>query len=171
MWTSTAAFTFCFAVWTVFSAVGISTKDELGPSEAQFGLLIGTPIVACSLSRLPLGIRAGRLGGRKVFAGVMVVAALACLLGSFADSCGELLIAALGIAVAGGAFPTGMAYLCDLCSREQSGPALGTFGARNAGAGLAMLLARTTCALVRALRSAAARISTGPIRSEAGVAA
>jgi hypothetical protein len=41
---STLAFTACFAVWTIFAIIGIRIKAELGLNEAQFGLLIGTPI-------------------------------------------------------------------------------------------------------------------------------
>jgi len=40
---STAAFTVCFAVWTIFSIIGIRVRQELGLTETQFGLLVGTP--------------------------------------------------------------------------------------------------------------------------------
>ena len=36
---STVAFTVCFAVWTIFSIIGVRIKDDLGLSETQFGLL------------------------------------------------------------------------------------------------------------------------------------
>ena len=44
LWMSTVAFTVCFAVWTIFSIIGVRIKDELGLSETEFGLLVGTPI-------------------------------------------------------------------------------------------------------------------------------
>src|SRR5690606_41397938 len=78
LWVSTAAFTACFAVWTVFSIIGIAIKDEFGLSETELGLLVGTPILTGSIARLFLGMWADRHGGRSVFAGVMVVAAIAC---------------------------------------------------------------------------------------------
>ena len=37
LWMSTLAFTVCFAVWTIFSIIGIRIKDELGLSETEFG--------------------------------------------------------------------------------------------------------------------------------------
>lgn len=43
LWFSTIAFTVCFAVWTIFSIIGIQIKNELGLNETQFGLLVGTP--------------------------------------------------------------------------------------------------------------------------------
>ena len=53
---STFAFTACFAVWTVFSIIGVKIKQDLGLSEAQFGLLAGTPILTGSLIRVPLDV-------------------------------------------------------------------------------------------------------------------
>lgn len=56
LWLSTIAFTACFAVWTIFSIIGIQIKLDLGLTETQFGLLVGTPILTGSLIRLILGI-------------------------------------------------------------------------------------------------------------------
>ena len=39
---STVAFTVCFAVWTIFSIIGIRIREELGLNETQFGLLVGS---------------------------------------------------------------------------------------------------------------------------------
>ena len=49
LWLSTIAFTVCFAVWTIFSIIGIQIKQELGLNDTQFGLLVGTPILSGSL--------------------------------------------------------------------------------------------------------------------------
>jgi MFS transporter, NNP family, nitrate/nitrite transporter len=141
LWVSTAAFTACFAVWTIFSIIGIAIKDELGLSETEFGLLVGTPILTGSLSRLLLGMWADRYGGRRVFAGIMVVASVACFLGSYADTYLELLVAALGIGIAGGSFPAGVAYVSKFYPSERQGFALGTFGAGNVGSAVTKLAA------------------------------
>ena len=45
LWSSTVAFTVCFAVWTIFSIIGLGVKDELGLSETEFGLLVGSGIL------------------------------------------------------------------------------------------------------------------------------
>lgn len=42
---STVAFTVCFAVWTIFSIIGVQIKKDLGLSDTEFGLLVGTPIL------------------------------------------------------------------------------------------------------------------------------
>ena len=63
---STVAFTVCFAVWTIFSIIGVQIKQDLGLSDTQFGLLVGTPILTGSLSRIFLGIWTDQYGGRIV---------------------------------------------------------------------------------------------------------
>ena len=66
LWVSTSAFAMCFAMWTIFSIIGIKIKSQLGLSDSQFGLLVATPILTGSLSRLFLGIWADQYGGRIV---------------------------------------------------------------------------------------------------------
>ncbi|TCJ39140.1 MFS transporter [Frankia sp. BMG5.11] len=133
LWTSTAAFTACFAVWTIFSIIGLQIKDELGLSETQFGLLIGTPILTGSLSRVLLGVWADQIGGRRVFAAVMVLAGIATFLTSYADSYETLLLAALGVGLAGGTFSVGVTYVSKFYPPQRQGTALGIFGAGNVG--------------------------------------
>jgi hypothetical protein len=76
LWLSTVAFTVCFAVWTIFSIIGVQIKKDLGLNETQFGLLIGTPILTGSLIRLMLGIWTDQYGGRIVYTAVMLSAAV-----------------------------------------------------------------------------------------------
>ena len=77
MWLSTVAFTTCFAVWTIFSIIGIQIKQQLALNDTQFGLLIATPILTGSLIRLFLGIWADQYGGRRVLTLVMLCGAAA----------------------------------------------------------------------------------------------
>ena len=65
LWLSTIAFTACFAVWTIFSIIGVQIKENLGLSETQFGLLVGTPILTGSLIRLVLGVWTEQFGGHQ----------------------------------------------------------------------------------------------------------
>lgn len=141
LWTSTAAFTVCFAVWTIFSIIGLAIKDQLGLSETEFGLLIGTPILTGSLTRVVLGIWADQIGGRRVFAGVMVLAAIATFLTSYADTYIELLIAALGVGIAGGSFSVGVTYVSKFYPASRQGTALGIFGAGNVGSAVTKFVA------------------------------
>src|SRR5262249_19424074 len=86
LWMSTIAFTACFAVWTIFSIIGVRLKDELGLNDTEFGLLIGTPILTGSLVRIFLGIWTDRFGGRLVFTLTMLAASVATVLLAFAHT-------------------------------------------------------------------------------------
>ncbi len=134
LWISTVAFTLCFAVWTIFAIIGIRIKQELGLNEAEFGLLVGTPVLTGSLVRIVLGIWTGRYGGRLVYTLTMLAAALATFLLSYAHTYTQMLIAGLGVGLAGGAFAVGVAYVSPFFPAEKQGTALGIFGAGNVGA-------------------------------------
>jgi MFS transporter, NNP family, nitrate/nitrite transporter len=138
---STVAFTVCFAVWTIFSIVGVRIKDDLGLTETQFGLLIGTPILTGSLVRMLLGIWTDRYGGRLVYTATMLAAAVATFLLSYAQTYAQVLVAALGLGMAGGSFAVGVAYVSRFFPAERQGTALGIFGVGNVGAAVTKFLA------------------------------
>ncbi len=141
LWLSTVSFTVCFAVWTIFSIIGIQIKKDLGLNDTQFGLLVGTPILTGSLSRLLLGIWTDQYGGRIVYTAVMVAAAVATTLLTQADSYPTFLIAALGVGIAGGSFAVGVAYVSRWYPKGKQGTALGIFGVGNVGAAVTKFLA------------------------------
>jgi len=134
LWLSTIAFTVCFAVWTIFAIIGIQIKADLGLSDTQFGLLVGTPILTGSLIRLILGIWSDQYGGRLVYTLTMLSAALMTALLTFAYDYPTFLLAALGVGIAGGSFSVGVAYVAKWFPKEKQGTALGIFGAGNVGA-------------------------------------
>ncbi|MBV6650825.1 MAG: MFS transporter, partial [Hoeflea sp.] len=138
---STVAFTACFAVWTIFSIIGIEIKAELGLSEFQFGLLVATPILTGSLTRLILGVWTEKYGGRLVFTAQMLLTAAATWMLTWANSYNVYLIAALGIGLAGGSFIIGVAYVSRWYDAGRQGTALGIFGAGNVGAAVTKFVA------------------------------
>ena len=131
---STLAFTVCFAVWTVFSIIGIKIKAELGLNDTQFGILVATPILTGSLSRIFLGVWADHYGGRLVLTIQMLATALATFLLTTVSSYPMFLIAALGVGLAGGSFAVGIQYVSTWYPKERQGTALGIFGVGNVGA-------------------------------------
>ena len=141
LWMSTLAFTVCFAIWTIFAIIGVRIKQELGLTEAQFGLLIGTPILTGSLIRIVLGIWTTRYGGRLVYTLTMLAAAAATFLLSYATTYTEMLIAGLGVGLAGGSFAVGVAYVSPFFPAAKQGTALGIFGAGNVGAAVTKFIA------------------------------
>ncbi|SDE11191.1 MFS transporter [Kordiimonas lacus] len=133
---STLAFTVCFAVWTIFSIIGIKIKAQLGLTDTQFGILVATPVLTGSLSRLFLGIWTDQYGGRIVYTIQMLATAVAAYLLTMVTTYEMFLVAALGVGLAGGSFAVGVAYVSRWYPKDQQGTALGIFGMGNVGAAI-----------------------------------
>ncbi|HRO62547.1 MFS transporter [Thermomonas sp.] len=134
LWLSTFAFGVCFAIWVVFSIIGMKLKEELGLSDTQFGLLVATPVLTGSISRPILGIWSEMIGGRRVFALAMLVVAGFAYALPHASSYPMMLALGLGLGLAGGTFSIGVVYVSAWFPREKQGTALGLFGMGNVGA-------------------------------------
>lgn len=133
---STLAFTLCFAVWTVFSIIGIKLKQDFGLTDTQLGLLMATPVLTGSVSRLFLGIWTDRFGGRRIFSILMLATAVCVYLLTMATNYYMLLAGALGVGLAGGSFIVGVTYTSAWFEPGKQGTALGIFGAGNVGAAI-----------------------------------
>ncbi len=132
----TLAFAVCFAVWVIFSIIGVQLQAELGFSQTAFGLLVATPILTGSLTRLALGIWSEMFGGRRVLAILMLVVAACAYAVPYARTYPMLLLVGLGVGLAGGAFSVGVVYVSSWFPKERQGSALGLFGMGNSGAAL-----------------------------------
>ena len=138
---STLAFTVCFAVWVMFSIIGIPIKTTLGLNETQFGLLAATPILTGSLIRLPLGMLTDKVGGRIVFFILMLSTVIPIYLISLATAYWHFLVLGLFVGVAGGSFSVGISYVARWFPKKRQGFAMGIFGAGNAGAAVTKFVA------------------------------
>lgn len=138
---STLAFTICFAVWVMFSIIGIPIKELLKLSETQFGLLAAIPILTGSLVRLPLGMLTDKYGGRIVFFLLMLACVAPLYFIGSATKYWHFLVLGLFVGLAGGSFSVGISYCARWFTRERQGFAMGIFGAGNAGAALTKFVA------------------------------
>jgi NNP family nitrate/nitrite transporter-like MFS transporter len=138
---NTMAFTVNFAIWTMFSIIGIRIKAQLGLNETEFGLLVATPILTGSLVRLPLGVLTDRYGGRIVYFIQMLLVAIPTYGLAFATQYWQYLAIGLFVGLAGGSFAVGIAYTSAWFPKEKQGMAMGIFGAGNAGAAVTNLVA------------------------------
>jgi len=138
---NTLAFTVNFAIWTMFSIIGIRIKAQLGLSDTEFGLLVATPILTGSLVRLPLGVLTDRYGGRIVYFIQMLLVAIPTYGLAFATQYWQYLTIGLFVGLAGGSFAVGIAYTSAWFPKEKQGTAMGIFGAGNAGAAVTNLVA------------------------------
>jgi len=138
---NTLAFACNFAVWTMFSIIGIKIKQELNLTDTQFGVLVATPILTGSLTRLPLGLMTDRFGGRIVFFIQMILVAIPTYGLAYATEYWQYLIIGLFVGLAGGSFAIGIAYTSAWFDDKRQGTAMGIFGAGNAGAAITNLVA------------------------------
>lgn len=139
---NTIAFTACFAVWVMFSIIGIPIKELLALNETQFGLLAAITILTGSVFRLPVGILTDRFGGRIVYSVLMLSTVIPLwLIGSVTTTYWHLLILGLFVGIAGASFSVGIAYTAKWFDKEHQGFAMGIFGAGNAGAALTTFVA------------------------------
>jgi len=114
---STVAFTVCFAVWVMFSIIGIPIKAALNLNETQFGLLAATPILTGSLIWLPLGMLTDKVGGRIVYFVLMLSTVVPIYLVREATEFWQYLILGLFVGITGGSFSVGIAYVARWFSR------------------------------------------------------
>jgi NNP family nitrate/nitrite transporter-like MFS transporter len=147
---ATVLFAVCFAVWVMFSIIGLKMRKELGLSDGQFALLAAIPVLTGALLRIPVGIIADRIGGRATMMTLMLIVAIPVYLVSKVNSYGMALVLALFVGLAGTSFAAGVAWVSAWYPAERKGFALGMFGMGNIGAALTALVAPTLLTLVPA---------------------
>lgn len=131
---TTLAWTVCFAVWTIFSIIGVQIQTDLGLSETEFGLLIATPVLTGAVARLFLGIAAERFGPRWVSILTMLASAASAWMLSWASGYVGFLVAALGVGLSGAVFITGISFVARWYPKNRQGLAFGLFGVGQIGA-------------------------------------
>lgn len=131
---STVAFTLMFAVWLMFGILGIPIQAELGITDEQLAWISAVAVLNGSLWRLPMGVLADRIGGRKVTLFLLFATAIPAYLVSLAHSYGWLLVLAFLVGFSGNLFSVGTTWNAAWFGKERQGLALGVFGAGNVGA-------------------------------------
>ena len=138
---STVAFTVNFAIWTMFSVIGIDIRQELGLNASQFGLMIATPVLTGSLCRLPMVFLADYFGGRIIFFIQMLMVAASTYGLSYANLYWHYLVTGLFIGLAGGSFAIGIAYSSSWFAKDRQNYVVGFFGLGNIGAAISNIAA------------------------------
>ncbi|WP_353082947.1 MFS transporter, partial [Tessaracoccus lapidicaptus] len=131
---STTAFTLMFAVWLMFGILGVPIQKELGLTDVELSWISALAVLNGSMWRLPAGIIADRIGGRRVTLFLLFATAIPAFLVSKADSYPLLLALAFLVGFAGNLFSVGTTWNAAWYSRKRQGLALGVFGAGNVGA-------------------------------------
>ncbi len=140
---STLAFTLCFAVWMLNGVLVTWLIDNrvFAWTSGEMGLLIGVPVLTGSVLRLVSGLLTDKFGGRPVFTGLLLLAAVPTYLLSLTSGFYSFLLCSACFGVAGSGFAVGIAFTSVWYPREWQGTVLGIFGAGNAGSAITTLAA------------------------------
>jgi MFS transporter, NNP family, nitrate/nitrite transporter len=135
---STTAFAASFAVWGLIGALAPTFTQAYKLSATSKSLLIAVPVLLGSIGRLPAGMLADRFGGRRVFAALLIIAALPAVAIGLSNSYAQLLSLAFFLGLAGTTFPVGIGFTSKWFAAERQGTALGVYGMGNIGQSLAV---------------------------------
>lgn len=137
---ATGLLTINFWAWSLVSPLATAYKHELGLSPMDVSLLVAAPVLVGSLGRIPLGLLVDRFGGRKMISLVCVLAGVAVIGLAAASSYNALLMAGIGLGVAGASFAAGVPFVNSWFPKQQRGLALGIYAIGNAGTALSGLV-------------------------------
>lgn len=148
---STLGFTLMFAVWLMFGVLGIPIRQEFGLTDVQLAWITAVAVLNGALWRLPAGIIADRIGGRRVFIAMLALTAIPAYLVAHATSYGTLLLYAFLVGFAGNSFSVGIAWVSAWWPYNRQGFALGVFGAGNVGASVTKFIGPLLIAVIPAV--------------------
>lgn len=147
---ATCVFAVFFAVWVMFSIIGIPMREELAMTRFQFAILVAIPVLTGALLRVPVGILADKIGGRSTMVGLLLVTAIPVFLVSKVNSYPMAVVLALGVGIAGSSFAAGVAWVSAWYPPAHKAFALGIFGMGNIGGAITQMLAPTLVTVVAA---------------------
>ncbi|WP_420175880.1 MFS transporter [Luteococcus sp. OSA5] len=140
-----------FWAWMSIAPMQKTYAQSMGLSESQIAMMLATPVIVGSLGRIVVGALTDRLGGRKMFAAILLLSAPAVVLVSIAGQTKNypLLIASgFYLGIAGTIFAVGIPFSSAWYVAERRGFANGVFGMGMIGTAVAAFV---TPRLVKAL--------------------
>ncbi|MEV0387644.1 MFS transporter [Nonomuraea sp. NPDC050643] len=133
---ATAAFAVTFWAWNLIGPLSGSYSRLLRLSPTQTSLLVAIPVLVGSLGRIPVGMLADRLGGRRMFAIICFVSIVPVLFVGWSDSYGWLLFWGFLLGIPGTSFAIGIPFVNAWYEPARRGFATGVFGAGMGGTAL-----------------------------------
>lgn len=133
---ATAAFALTFWAWNLIGPLSGSYSRQLHLSATQTSLLVAIPVLVGALGRIPVGMLADRLGGRRMFAAVCFVSIVPVLFVGWSDAYGWLLFWGFLLGVPGTSFAVGIPFVNAWYEPARRGFATGVFGAGMGGTAL-----------------------------------
>lgn len=134
---STLSMIMAFSVWSILSPVAGRIQEMYGLSGIEKSILVAIPVLLGSVMRIPIGILADRLGGRRVYVYTLLFLTIPLIGASFTSSYVGLLVCAFFIGMAGTTFAVSIAYVSRCYPPEKQGLILGIAGIGNLGSAVA----------------------------------
>ncbi|MFI6926645.1 nitrate/nitrite transporter [Nonomuraea spiralis] len=133
---ATAAFAVTFWAWNLIGPLSGGYSRQLHLSPTQTSLLVAIPVLVGSLGRIPVGMLADRLGGRRMFAVICFVSIVPVLFVGWSESYGWLLFWGFLLGIPGTSFAVGIPFVNAWYEPARRGFATGVFGAGMGGTAL-----------------------------------
>ncbi|MEU8245379.1 MFS transporter [Nonomuraea sp. NPDC048916] len=133
---ATLAFALTFWAWNLIGPLASSYTRHLRLAPTQTSLLVAIPVLVGSLGRIPVGVLADRLGGRRMFAIICFVSILPVLFVGWSGSYGWLLFWGFLLGIPGTSFAVGIPFVNAWYEPARRGFATGVFGAGMGGTAL-----------------------------------
>jgi MFS transporter, NNP family, nitrate/nitrite transporter len=134
----------CFYVWSLFGPLGPKIQHDLQLTDVQLSWVVAIPVVLGSVVRIPMGILTDRLGGRVMFAGLMLYTAMpAGLIAVFHSGFWVLIVLGLLLGITGSSFAIGVPFVSRWTPPQRQGAALGIYGMGMGGTVASALTAPT----------------------------
>lgn len=132
------AFAISFAIWGLLSGLMPILKKDLQLSATEASFLVALPVIVGSLGRLPAGIIADKLGGKRIFLVILILMLFPAVALGFAHDYSTYMIVAAFLGIAGTSFSVGVTFVSRWFPPEKQGTALGVYGAGNIGQSIAV---------------------------------
>jgi MFS transporter, NNP family, nitrate/nitrite transporter len=136
----TLSFTICFAAWGLIGAFAPRFREAFDLTSTQTAFLVAVPVLLGALLRVATGMLADRIGGRAIFALLMIIVAVPVYFVPMVPSYRMLLYVAFFLGMAGSSFAVGMGFVSRWLPPERQGGALGIYGLGNIGQSVTVFL-------------------------------
>ncbi len=135
-------FDLSFMLWVLLGALGIYIAESAGLNNAQKGLVVAVPILSGAALRIPFGLLADRIGGKRVGLAMLAFLFLPLTVGWMAgDALPTLFAVGLMLGVAGASFAVALPLASRWYPPERQGLVMGIAAAGNSGTVIANLAA------------------------------
>ncbi len=143
------AFFLTFMVWFGFAPFAGVIGKQFGLGKPQLGTLALANVALTVPARVAIGMALDRWGPRRVYASILIFAAVPSLLFATAHSFGALLVSRLLLSVVGAGFVVGIRLVAEWFPPAEVGMAEGVYGGwGNAGSAASALILPTAAAIV-----------------------